>query len=174
MIAEGVACAGNPALKMQHWIKSLPHDNIANEWEHMIRDKSNVAAQQQQQQQQQEQADDGPCDTQAARKVSPAGPLSAVLPSAVLVGCMGCSAGSSMSTLLSVEQHTLSKTGQSSRPAAQRAFPLRSMRVQAGAGPCAHVRAEVKVEAGTEAEAAARVQAHLAAAYALWLGRLLW
>ena len=66
---------------MQHWIKSLPHDNIANEWEHMIRDKSNVAAQhsaQLAQQQQQEQAGDAQSDTQATKKVSPAGRLSAV------------------------------------------------------------------------------------------------
>ena len=76
----GAACAGNPALKMQHWIKSLPHDNIANEWEHMIRDKSNVAAQhsaqlaqRQRQQQQQEQAHDAQSDAQAATEVSPAG-----------------------------------------------------------------------------------------------------
>ena len=89
----GVACAGNPALKMQHWIKSLPHDNLANEWEHMIRDKSNVAAQhsaqlaQQQQRQRQEQADDAQSDTQAAKKVSPAGRLAGVLDSAVLGVC---------------------------------------------------------------------------------------
>ena len=82
-----VACAGIPALKMNCWIKSLPHDNIANEWEHMIRDKSNVAAQhsahlaqeqQQQQQQQQQQAKDAQSSTQAAKKVSPADRASGV------------------------------------------------------------------------------------------------
>ena len=81
---------------MNHWIKSLPHDNIANEWEHMIRDKSNVAAQHSaqlaQERQQQQQAKGAQSGTQASKKVSPPDRASGVLDSAVLAGLRGGSA----------------------------------------------------------------------------------